>query len=351
MRALYLFSGDRRQRFKGIPGQDFPDTQFYGMNHLSDFGIKAEYKQFEDYPLGELVGRMIGFRARHSLMYFVARRYDVVFGISVIYMLIWKKIFPTKTKFIIFNSVFTRMINTYKSNSIKFKLLTWILTEADGIVFLTHVDLEKVATHIPAISDKLYFVAMGSDAKYYKPIYEGRGKFFLSVGRDNARDYGTLVEVARKMPEEEFHFVCLPRNIEGLGELPKNIKVHINISGREMDELYNKARALLLITHSDTYVDGSDSSGPTVMLEAMAKGLPVVVSNKAYVHDYVKDGQEALIVDFYDLNAIIHSIKTISSTEIATRIAKNARLKIDNLFSTKEMAHNLAQVFQTVYEK
>ena len=350
MRVLYIFSGDRRRRFQGVPGRDFPDTQFYGMNHLGEIGVPAEYKEFEDYPLGRYIARIIGFRAKHSLMYFVARHYDVVFGISVIYMLIWKKLFPTKTKFVIFNSVFTRMMNTYGPRSIKFKLLTWILKEVDGIVFLAHVDMEKVASRIPSIAHKLYFVAMGSDAAYYQPKFENRKRFFLSVGRDNARDYKTLVEVAKRLPHEEFHFVCLPRNIEGL-HIPDNVRVHINIPRKEMEELYDQAKALLLITHHDSYTQGSDSSGPTVLLEAMAKGLPVIASRKGYMSDYVQDSEDALLVDFYDVDAIVGHIRTLSNEKMALQIAKSARSKIDTIFNTREMANGLARVFETIYEQ
>lgn len=90
-----------------------------------------------------------------------ARKYDVVFGISIIYMLIWKKIIPTKTKFVIFNSVFVRMLNVYSSTSWQFKVLVWILKDADGIVFLSQADMKKVADSIPSIADKLYFVDIG----------------------------------------------------------------------------------------------------------------------------------------------------------------------------------------------
>jgi len=351
MKALYIFSGTRKNRFKGTPGVDYPDTQFYGMNHLDNFGINAEFKEFESYPFGKLVAKIIGFRAKHAFMYFVAQQYDVVFGISVIYMLFWKKVFKTKTKFIIFNSVFSRMLNIYKDDSYKFKLLKWFLYEADGIVFLSHADMEKLSMRMPFLREKLFFVSMGVDTKYLKPEYENRDNFFLSVGRDNARDYKTVVEVARKLPEETFHFVCLPRNIEGIDNLPSNVHIHVNIPRLELENLYKKAKALLLITHNDSFTEGSDSSGPTVLLEAMATGLPIIVSKKAYVFDYGSDKKDMYFVDFYDSDAIVESIQAISDDNIRLQMAKSARLKVEKIFNTKEMARNLAEVFKTVCAK
>ncbi len=359
MKVLYLYSGTRNDKYHGIAGVDYPDTQFYGLQHMKDFGIDAEYKEFESFrfgfPLGFRFGRffarIVGFRIKHLLMYFVARKYDIVLGISVLYLLFWKKIFPTKTKFIIFNSVLNRMLIVHKEGTVKFKILLWLLKEVDGIVFLARVHMNKVIEKIPFLKDKVFFVPMGVDSVYYKPVFEGRDNFFLSVGRDNARDYKTVIEVARRMPEEMFHLVCLPRNIAGIKDIPENVKIHVNIPLVELQEMYRKAKALLLIMHNDSYVEGSDSSGPTVLLEAMAIGLPIIVSRKQYLEDYVKHEKDALIVDFYDENAIIESIRKISDDSLRQQMARSARDKVDSIFNTKEMAGALSEVFKEVYDK
>ena len=349
MKVLYIFSGTRTDRFKGKISVDYPDTQFYGMNHLNEFGIDAEYKEFESYPFGRLIKKIIGFRLKNALMYFPARRYDLVFGISVFYMLIWKKIFRTETKFVVFNSMFNRMLTVHPDGSLRRRILFWILQDVDGIVFLGRDQLERMVKAAPFLRSKSYFVPMGVDAAYYHPMYDGRKSFFLSVGRDNARDYGTLVEAARLMPDEEFHFVCLPRNIADIEDIPPNIKIHINIPFGELQDLYRTARALLLIMHDDSHIEGSDSSGPTVLLEAMAIGMPIVVSKKGYIADYLEDGKNALFVDFYDTNGIVKAVKAISDAAYRMKLAQNARAKVDECFNTREMARGLAEVFEKIH--
>lgn len=351
MKALYIYSGDRSQKFKGVAGIDYPDTQFYGMNHLHQFGIDAEYKEFETYPLGRFLAKIFGFRIKHLFMYFVARKYDVAFGISIMYMLFWKKFLRSKTKFIIFNSVLNRMFIVHKEGSFKKKMLLWFLKEVDGIVFLAKVHMDRVLERAPFLKDRVFFVPMGVDSKYYKPIYEDREEFILSVGRDNARDYKTVIEVARKMPNEQFHIVCLPRNIQGIKDIPSNVHVHFNIPLAELQRMYRKAKALLLIMHNDTYIDGSDSSGPTVLLEAMAIGLPIISSKKEYLKDYIDHGKDALIVDFYDTDDIVESIKKLSDASLRKEMAMNARKKVDSVFNTKEMARGISEVFKKVYAK
>ena len=349
MRTLYIFSGNRRNKFIGKPGIDFPDTQFYGMNHLSFFGVDAEYKEMEDYFWGRIVSKLFGFRIKHSLMFFVAKKYDVVFGISVFYMLIWKKIFSTKTKFVMFNSVLNRMFIVHKPATFKYKLLVWILKEVDGIIFLAHDHLNRVIEKAPFLKDKCFFVPMGVDVTYYKPVYENREKFFLSVGRDNARDYKTIIDVAKRMPNEEFHLVCLPRNISGIDDIPKNVVTHFDIPINELQALYRRARALLLIMHNDSYIEGSDSSGPTVLLEAMSIGLPIIVSKKKYLEDYVIHQKDALLVDFYDVDAIVKDIEIMSDDSFRDTLSRNSREKTERIFNTQEMAKGIAEVFKKIY--
>ena len=47
-KILYLFSGKRTDVYHGKIHHDYPDTPFYGMNHLGDFGFDAEYKDIYD---------------------------------------------------------------------------------------------------------------------------------------------------------------------------------------------------------------------------------------------------------------------------------------------------------------
>lgn len=106
---------------------------------------------------------------------------------------------------------------------------------------------------------------------------------------------------------------------------------------------------LLLLTHDDSAEDGSDCSGQTVLLDAMACGLPVVVSRKAYVQEYAEDGAEALFVDCYDPNAVKTAIQSLHNVESRISLAQKARERAERDFSTVRMAEALTSVFQQIY--
>lgn len=352
MKILYLYSGTRKDKFRGKINIDYPDTQFYGLNYLSKFDIEADYKEFSDLIKNKFWNKLLGFRTRHLLLYFLTSNHDVVFGSSLLFMMFLKKIFRPKTRFVLFNIGLTRMVSANKNSKLKLKLIKWLLGELNGIVCLSNMQKQHLQNQFPDLKDKIFFVPLGVDKSFYKPNYENRANYIFSVGRDNGRDYKTVIETADLMPREEFHIVCSKRNLKGITDIPSNVKIFYDLSFAEVRKKYQEAKLLLLITHDDNFLDGSDCSGQTVLLDAMASGLPVIASKKKYLDDYVKNNEDILTVDFYNANSIKEKIIVLNNNnELYLKLAKNARKKVENNFSTENMAKNLAFVFSAVKNK
>ena len=225
MKVLYIYSGKRKGRFNGRIGIDYPDTQFYGLNHLSKFDIEAEYKETSN-----ILRKIFGFRIAHMFMFFSVSNYNVVFGSSLMYMLFWNKFFKRKTKYVLLNISLNRTISANKDRKLKKAFLMWFLKELDRVVCLSSTQKEHLEKEAPFLKNKTFFVPLGIDATYFKPVYEDRDNFILSVGRDNGRDYKTVVEVARMMPEEKFHIVASERNLKGIKNIPNNVELFFDIS-------------------------------------------------------------------------------------------------------------------------
>jgi glycosyltransferase involved in cell wall biosynthesis len=193
---------------------------------------------------------------------------------------------------------------------------------------------------------RIYFVSLGVDAVYHKPIYHERRNYILSVGRDNGRDYKAVMEVALLLPEREFHVVCSPRNIKDIQNIPRNVKVFFDLSPKELYEKYKEAQLLLLLTKSGLRTDGADCSGQTVLLDAMANGLPVIVTEQEYLSDYARDGKEAIYVHSYDSEEIKACIEKMYDAQMREDIAKKARRRVEKELTTEKMAKELARVFK-----
>ena len=154
-KVLYIYSGERNLRFTGAVHKDFSDSQFYGLHYLQDFGIDAEYK--------ELPGAfsILPFNLRHALMFFRAYGYDVVFGPALLPMMIFKKIFQPKRKFVLLNISIVRTFR--KSSGLKKKILVWLLKEFDAVVCLSLFQVEYFKKNLPELSKKFFYVPLGVD--------------------------------------------------------------------------------------------------------------------------------------------------------------------------------------------
>lgn len=361
---LYIFSGSRKKLLRDIENREAPDTQLYGMNHIQgDFQV--ETKEFSDTWLGRAFGRLIGFRLRHFFMYFYARSADIVFGSSLFYMLPLKRLFGAKGRFVVLNISLNRYLNQNTQSRILYKFSLNMLRSVDRIVSLSNIQNEELKSRHGIDPSKLAFVPLGVDVDFYKPVYSGRKNYILSAGRDNGRDYRTVIEVARRLPGREFHLVLSRRNLEGIEGIPSNVKIFYDISRMELRKKYAEAAMLLLTTYPDGYGGGSDCSGQTVLLEAFACGLPIIASRKAYIGDYAKEGEHLITVDFYDVSGIIDAIGKIGSRvaeadtnnfetgsihsfTIGEEMSKRARLLVESKLSTAHMGRSLSELFKSI---
>ena len=264
-------------------------------------------------------------------------------------MLFWKKIIPTRRKFILFNISLVRLLESNRHHPLKYALIRWLLSQADGIVNLSLFQQEYLARTVPALAGRMRVVPLGIDAAFFNPN-RPRKDFLLAIGRDNGRDYKTVIEVARALPNKQFVIVCSKRNLIGVGDIPQNVTVQYDIPPAQARQLLEEAFALLLIIRGDTDKEGADCSGQTVLLEAMASGCPIIATRKAYLmHDeYAVEGKEALFVPVGGVQEICSSIRSLEDSSVRLALSHGARQRAEKL-STVRMGKELADFFKQIY--
>lgn len=349
MNIVYVYSGERKNRLNGVIHVDYPDTQLFGENHLADMpGFNVSYRETSDYIKSPFIRRLLGFRVMHLLTYFFTLHSDVVVGSSLYYALSMRKVYRTKTRYILLNFSLTRILTRTKKSRLARWFSGWILDEADVVICLSMIQKNDFKRALPNYKGEIAVVSLGVDDVYYIPHYEDREDFILAVGRDNGRDYNTVIEVARRLPHKKFLIVCSKRNLVGVGNIPTNVIIKYDVGIQELRELYYRAQLMLLVTHDDSFGDGSDCSGQTVLLDAMASGLPVIASRKKYIHEYARENTDALLVDFYDPDDIVQKIYMLDDVSLRLRLAKSARARVEREFSTRRMAENLYEVIMSI---
>ena len=350
MNVLYIYPGSRSVLYA-----DVPDTQLYGFNYLKSLGVNADAlgrdDALPDWFKKSWMGKYVGFRLRHFLLFFKSRNYDIVFGPALLYLMPLKKLFGGKARYVALNIELNRIMRGSMNRPLRQRFIVSLLKEFSAIICLSTIQKEWLLTEYPFLRGKVFFVPLGADVKFYQPVYEGRRDFVLSVGRDNGRDYHTLVEVAKRMPDTRFEIVCSPRNLAGINFIPSNVHVFYDLSFAELKEKYQTARMIVITTHDDASILGADCSGQTVLLDAMASGVPIIATRKAYLVDYVREGQDALVVDCYNPEQLVKAIEQLHDDALRLKLAKNARARAEHEFSTRAMAEQVSHVFKDIWNR
>lgn len=151
--------------------------------------------------------------------------------------------------------------------------------------------------------DKVVPVLFGVDPDWYCPDPAVPRRFqVLSVGIDRGRDFETLIESARLLPGVDFDIVTRADRIDPAA-VPSNVTVHGMVSMREHRDNLRAADLVVVPTHDLAY-----PTGQSVLLEAMACGRCVAVTETEAMRDYIDDGVTNLAIPLHDPHGVAQVI-------------------------------------------
>ena len=85
---------------------------------------------------------------------------------------------------------------------------------------------------------------------------------------------------------------------------------------------------------------------PMTLLEAMAMGLPVVASRLDGIAEVIGDGREGFLVPSDDASLFVErTAALLQDAELSSRIAQNARAKIEASFSVERMTSAVEEIY------
>ena len=192
--------------------------------------------------------------------------------------------------------------------------------------------------------ERRHFIHMAVDADFWgAERFEPEPDLVVGAGNDRHRDHSLLVEAVRGLRERRpaarielatHHPVDVP---EGLGLR------HPRLDHREMRGLYGRGSVVALAVQPNLHL-----SGLTVVLEAMAAGRPVVVTEMPGISDYVVHGETGLLVQ-RDPNAIADALEAVlSDPDRAYEMGRSGRARLEARFTTRHLAEGLAGLLRSV---
>ena len=132
-----------------------------------------------------------------------------------------------------------------------------------------------------ADEQKVRFIPFGVDTVQWKPVEGAREEFdVVSIGNDSMRDFGLLVECARRHPEISFCVVTSRDCAHALGPLPENVQLQVQLPVEELKDRIAGARMVVLPVRENTY-----SGATTTLLQCLSMGKTVAVSRVGAIRE------------------------------------------------------------------
>lgn len=155
-----------------------------------------------------------------------------------------------------------------------------------------------------------------------------------------------LASVVHQMPEVEFEYT-----IVGDGSLRSKLQQLARDFGLQcvtFQGAMTRSDAIELVSASDAFVLSSDAEGlPTVLIEAMAAGLPIVATDVGGVSEIVKDGEDGYLVPTNDPERLATAISTLYRNH--NQLQRNVNQKRPSIFHTygnRTLTNKLVRMYE-----
>jgi glycosyltransferase involved in cell wall biosynthesis len=348
VKVAFTYPNPRTELLEDIAAGRAPDTPLLGQNHLADFGVDAEVV---DSALRRTRRRQSGlvhrltWNARELTLPFELRRFDVVCTpLATLLPLVARTRRGPRVVLISYHLLALHR----RLGGARRRLLEASVRSAAAVVCVSEAARERTVERLGLDPARAHTAQLGIDTAWWRPAPPAHDGYVLTVGRDLARDYGTFAAALELLPDVR-GIVCAKReNVEGL-HVPSNVEVRLDASPAELRTLYAGAACVVVPIRSEDAAVGTENSGTIAALEAMACARPVVVSQRAYLNDYVEDGTTALTVPPEERTALSDTVaRVLGDAALADRLASAARDRIESRFTTHRLAERLAGVLSTL---
>ena len=184
------------------------------------------------------------------------------------------------------------------------------------------VAADLVGLGIP--EDRIAVISSGIDASRFSGSARANGSHVLSIGRLHpAKGYPYLVEAVRLLAESGLTpaVTIVGDGVErealvGLARGLPNVHFAGSLPHEQIPEMVSTARLFVL---PSVDLEGQTEGTPTVLMEAMAAGLPIITTDAGGTAQLVRHGVNGLIVPQRSPSALAAAIKALLDDEATQR--------------------------------
>lgn len=228
-----------------------------------------------------------------------------------------------------------------------------IFASASAIIAVSDHFAEHLRDHFPSAAGRVHRVYNGIDPSEFQPARFADPPLILSIGRLVAiKGFDLLIEACAIMRERDFR--C-----EIIGDGPLRDELAALISRHDLGDRVQLrgaqsqaeirarlAEASLFALPCRVDAKGGRDNLPTVFMEAMAAGLPIISTDIGGVREMVVDGVTGQLVPIEDARSLANAIcRLLDHRDEAQRLGAAGRERCAKMFAIENSVRELREIF------
>ena len=172
----------------------------------------------------------------------------------------------------------------------------------------------------------------------------GSGDYVAYVGRISPeKDILTLVEAARRLGDVPFKFAGFYHRMpEVTKQKPNNCEFLGHLGAGDLDRFYRDARMVVFATRC---YEGF----PTVLLEAMSYGLPIICSRIGGLPEIVEDGKTGLLYEPGNITELTERIRMLwQNPALCRQLGDAGKRKLQEEYAADRLLDRLLVIYEKV---
>ena len=169
-------------------------------------------------------------------------------------------------------------------------------------------------------------------------------------------EYGirAVAELAKTQPNIEYHIIGDGRLKNQLQQLVLELNVGnlVKLHGwQQQSEIINFLKSSdIFLAPSVTSREGDQEGIPVVLMEAMARGLPVVSTQHSGIPELVKDGVSGFLVPERDVDGLVEKLNyLIEHPEVWSEMGRAGRMYVQEHHDIHKLNDRLVEIYQELY--
>lgn len=340
-RILFLFPTSRKKIAERVRRGEDADTALRGLNHIRG----AQYATFGDYPENTVASRLPKVLQAFLIIPRILT-YDFVVAQDNLFLgylvSVCARTFRLRTRWMYLAMNSSVVMRRHAAHPIRKVFLKAFWKSYFRIICLSSEQINDFM-RLGISRERLSFIPLGVDARFFEQVSgrEPEEACIASVGRDAGRDYETLFSAAENV-SHPFSVIAGRSSIPSDMLIPANVSVQYDRSYLEVRDLYAHARFVVVASKDARARDGSDCSGQTVVLDALAAGKAVIATRLPWITDYFVPGEDLIVVEPADSIALAQAIEDLWQDDVKrTCLAASGHQKVIERYTTRRFAESL----------